>query len=110
MNLECIIILILIICFIFLNINYIYFLYLTLAVYLFYLIITVISILLDDRLYKNYANIREIITLLFMAMIEPIFYHPVNVYASLKGYLHFILQKEQSWGNMQRIGFNTTKK
>ncbi len=103
-------VIVLIICFIFLNINYIYFLYLTLAVYLFYLIITVISILLDDRLYKNYANIREIITLLFMAMIEPIFYHPVNVYASLKGYLHFILQKEQSWGNMQRIGFNTTKK
>jgi cellulose synthase/poly-beta-1,6-N-acetylglucosamine synthase-like glycosyltransferase len=108
--LEFIGIIVLILCFIFLDINYTHFLYLTLAVYLFYLIITVVSILLDDRLYKNYANIKEIITLIFMAMIEPIFYHPVNVYASLKGYLHFIRKKEQSWGNMQRIGFNTKKK
>lgn len=108
--LEFIGVLVLILCFIFLDINYTYFLYLTLTVYLFYLIITIISIFLDDRLYKNYANIKEIVTLILMAMIEPIFYHPVNVYASLKGYLHFIRKKEQSWGNMQRIGFNTQKK
>lgn len=108
--LELLGVIVLILCFIFLNINYTYFLFLTMTVYLFYLTITIMSILLDDRLYKNYANIKEIATLIMMAMIEPIFYHPVNVYASLKGYLHFIRQKEQSWGNMQRVGFNTKKK
>ncbi|MBW4360082.1 glycosyltransferase family 2 protein [Flavobacterium taihuense] len=93
-----------------LNINYINFLYLSLVVYLFYLIITFISILLDDVIYKNYANTKEIITLVLMAIIEPFFYHPVNVYASLKGYYYFFRQKEQSWGNMQRQGFSTAKK
>jgi cellulose synthase/poly-beta-1,6-N-acetylglucosamine synthase-like glycosyltransferase len=92
-----------------LDVNYINFLYLSLVVYLFYLIVTFISILLDDIIYKNYANTKEIIILIIMAIIEPFCYHPVNVYASLKGYYHFFRQKEQSWGNMQRQGFGTKK-
>jgi cellulose synthase/poly-beta-1,6-N-acetylglucosamine synthase-like glycosyltransferase len=108
--LELIGVLVLIISFFTLDLDYVYFLYLTLAIYLFYLIITFISILLDDIIYKNYANTKEIIILVLMAIIEPFFYHPVNVYASLKGYYHFFRQKEQSWGNMQRQGFNTTPK
>ncbi len=92
-----------------LDVNYINFLYLSLVVYLFYLIVTFISILLDDIIYKNYANTKEIIILIVMAIIEPFCYHPVNVYASLKGYYHFFRQKEQSWGNMQRQGFSTKK-
>jgi cellulose synthase/poly-beta-1,6-N-acetylglucosamine synthase-like glycosyltransferase len=105
--LELIGVLVLIISFFILDLNYVFFLYLTLTVYLFYLIITFISILLDDVIYKNYANTKEIITLILMAIIEPFCYHPVNVYASLKGYYHFFRQKEQSWGNMQRQGYST---
>jgi cellulose synthase/poly-beta-1,6-N-acetylglucosamine synthase-like glycosyltransferase len=108
--LELIGVLVLIISFFTLNLDYVYLLYLTLTIYLFYLIITFISILLDDIIYKNYANTKEIIILILMAIIEPFCYHPVNVYASLKGYYHFFRQKEQSWGNMQRQGFNTTPK
>jgi len=93
-----------------LNINYVYFLYLSLTVYLFYLIITFISILLDDVIYKNYSNSKEIIALIGMAMIEPFCYHPITVYASLKGYYHFFTQKEQIWGNMQRQGFSKPEK
>lgn len=103
-------VIVLILGFFILDVNYINFLYLSLIVYLFYLIITFISILLDDIIYKNYANTKEIVILVLMAMIEPFCYHPVNVYASLKGYYHFFRQKEQSWGNMQRQGFNTTPK
>ena len=108
--LELIGVIILILGFFILKVNYNNFLYLSLMVYLFYLILTFISILLDDIIYKNYANTKEIIALVLMAIIEPFFYHPVNVYASLKGYYHFFRQKEQSWGNMQRQGFTTAKK
>jgi cellulose synthase/poly-beta-1,6-N-acetylglucosamine synthase-like glycosyltransferase len=108
--LELIGVIVLILSFFILNMDYINLIYLSLIVYLFYLIITFISILLDDIIYKNYANTKEIIILVLMAMIEPFCYHPVNVYASLKGYYHFFRQKEQSWGNMQRQGFNTTPK
>lgn len=105
--LELLGVIVIILCVCFLDINYEMFFYLTFAVYMFYLIITIISIFLDELLYKNYANLKEILILILMAIIEPIVYHPVNVYASLKGYMHFFRQKEQSWGNMQRQGFNT---
>ena len=42
-----------------------------------------------------------------MVFIEPIMYHPLNVYASLKGYTHFLLKKEKKWGEMSRKGFKT---
>ncbi|WP_348823086.1 sulfatase-like hydrolase/transferase [Flavobacterium aestuarii] len=105
--LEVIGVAVLILSFIFLHEDYVNFLYLTLTVYLFYIILTFISILLDDVIYKNYANAKEIVILVLMAIIEPFCYHPINVYASLKGYYNFFSLKEQSWGNMQRQGFKT---
>lgn len=80
------------------------------SVYIFYLLITLISILIDDLLYKSYANYKELIVLILMVMIEPFVYHPLNVYASLKGYWFFFRQKEQKWGVMVRKGFATTQK
>ncbi|MDX6181725.1 glycosyltransferase [Flavobacterium sp. Fl-77] len=80
------------------------------TVYLFYLSITTISILIDEILYKSYANYKELLILLGMAMIEPLIYHPLTVYASLKGYAHFFMKKEQKWGVMIRKGFDTPNK
>ncbi len=90
--------------FIFGMIDFQYLLLITTLVYLFYLSITIISILIDEVLYKSYANYKELLMLLGMAIIEPIVYHPVNVYASLKGYWNFFSNKEQSWGVMVRKG------
>ena len=104
--LEVIGVLVLILGLFILDVDYVNFFYLTLTIYLFYIIITFISILLDDIIYKNYANTKEIAALILMAIIEPFCYHPINVYASIKGYYHFFRQKEQSWGNMQRQGFS----
>lgn len=108
--LEVIGVIVIIISFFILHENYINFLYLSLTVYLFYIIVTFISILLDDIIYKNYANAKEIIILVMMAIIEPFCYHPINVYASLKGYYHFFRQKELNWGNMERKGFSAQPK
>lgn len=80
------------------------------SVYIFYILITLISILIDDLLYKSYANYKELIVLILMVMIEPFVYHPLSVYASLKGYWFFFRQKEQKWGVMVRKGFATTQK
>jgi cellulose synthase/poly-beta-1,6-N-acetylglucosamine synthase-like glycosyltransferase len=77
----------------------------TAIVYLFYLSITIISIFIDEILYKSYANYKELIVLVGVAIIEPLVYHPINVYASLKGYWYFFLQREQKWGVMVRKGY-----
>lgn len=108
--LELIGVIILILSFFIIDLNYMDYFYLSAILYLFYLIITFISILLDEMIYKNYDNTKEIMILILMAIIEPFCYHPITVYASLKGYYHFFTQKEQKWGNMQRQGFNNTPK
>lgn len=82
----------------------------SLVVYLFYLTITIICILIDEILYKSYDNYKELINLVGMAVIEPFVYHPLTVYASLKGYAYFFMQKEQKWGVMTRKGFDTPNK
>ncbi|WP_431245108.1 glycosyltransferase [Flavobacterium sp. P21] len=91
-------------------INYEYLFIVSLLVYLFYLFITIISILIDETLYRTYSNYKELLTLIGMAAIEPFVYHPVNVYASIKGYWYFFGKKEQKWGVMVRKGFDQPNK
>ena len=92
------------------SINTKFLLLVSLVVYVFYVLITLISILIDDWLYKSYANYKELAVLILMALIEPFVYHPINVYASLKGYWNFFRQNEQKWGVMVRKGFGTIQK
>jgi cellulose synthase/poly-beta-1,6-N-acetylglucosamine synthase-like glycosyltransferase len=104
--LEVIGIIVLILDFLFFNINLDYLLIGTAFVYLFYITITLISVFLDQIIYKHYTGIKEVLILIFMIFIEPIVFHPINVYASIKGYWHFLGQKEQKWGTQVRQGFN----
>lgn len=91
----------------FFGINISFLLIIALSVYSFYVLITLCSIFLDQMIHKQYSNLKEIIQLILMVFIEPIIYHPLNVYASIKGYAHFLLQKEKKWGEMSRKGFKT---
>jgi cellulose synthase/poly-beta-1,6-N-acetylglucosamine synthase-like glycosyltransferase len=104
--LEVIGIIVLILDFLFFNINLDYLLIGTAFVYLFYITITLISVFLDQIIYKHYTGIKEVLILIFMIFIEPIAFHPINIYASIKGYWHFLRQKEQKWGTQVRQGFN----
>ncbi len=91
-------------------INYEFLMWSMLFVYFFYINITIISILLDELLYKSYANIREVLKLIGMALIEPFLYHPVVVVAAIKGYWQYFTKKEATWGVMVRKGFADVKK
>jgi cellulose synthase/poly-beta-1,6-N-acetylglucosamine synthase-like glycosyltransferase len=94
----------------FFNINYDFLLIGSAFVYLFYISITLISVFLDQLIYKHYTGIKEVLILIVMIFIEPFVFHPLNVYASLKGYWHFLRQKEQKWGVMVRQGFTMEQK
>jgi hypothetical protein len=45
-----------------------------------------------------------------MVFIEPLVFHPLNVFASIQGYWHFLTAKERKWGVMVRKGFITPQK
>lgn len=106
--LECIGIIVLIIDFIFFEINYDFLIIVSTFVYLFYIALTLISVFLDQQIYKHYTGNKEVLILLLMIFIEPFIYHPLNVLASIKGYIHFLLQKKQKWGIQVRQGFKTS--
>lgn len=91
----------------FFDINYHYLSIASAFVYLFYISITLISVFLDQIIYKHYTGMKEIIILILMVFIEPIIFHPLNVFASIQGYWHFLRQKERKWGIMIRKGFTT---
>lgn len=100
----------LILALVFLDFNVFSLLKFTFVVYLFYLLVTLLSVLWDESFYGHYAKRRELLHLVGKAMIEPIVYHPFNLYASIKGYWYFFTNKEQKWGNMQRQGFKIANK
>ena len=90
-------------------INFEFLIIMTAFVYLVYLFIALVCILIDEILYRSYANYKELLILIGMAIIEPLVYHPLTIYTSLKGYWDFFNQKEQKWGVMVRKGYEQPK-
>ena len=40
------------------------------------------------------------------SILEPILYHPILVFAAIRGYIKQVLGKQMVWGNMVRKGVN----
>lgn len=91
------------------NVDYSNMFFIALAVYLFYTSITLMSVLVDQYFYKHYTGVKEMLSLILSVIIEPIVYHPLNVFAYINGYIHYITNKKQKWGVMVRKGFNIAK-
>ncbi len=73
-------------------------------VYIFSMLLTNFSIFLDNYVYKYYKRRHDIVRLCLTAFIEPILYHPVIVYSSIKGYIQELFGKKHAWGEMKRKG------
>ncbi len=78
--------------------------------YTFAIMISCVVIIWDQMTFKYYNTSREVLTLFLTAFIEPILYHPMIMFFSLKGYYSFITSRELAWGTMTRQGFETEKK
>ncbi|WP_226742916.1 glycosyltransferase family 2 protein [Polaribacter gangjinensis] len=78
--------------------------------YTFAIMISSVVIIWDQMTFKYYNTTREVLTLFVTAFIEPIIYHPMIMFFSLKGYYSFITSRELAWGTMTRQGFETEKK
>lgn len=76
-------------------------------VYVYLVFISIIAVLWDQFVFKQYKNWRVVFNLTLMAFIEPIIYHPIVLFSSLKGYIFQLVGKRHSWGNMKRKGFTT---
>lgn len=76
------------------------------SIYSFSVMITIISILWDEITGSHYTKKREIFKLCLAALVEPLIFHPIVLFFSIKGNWFFFTNKKLKWGDMKRKGFN----
>ena len=74
------------------------------AIYAFSLTLSFFVIFYDYMAGGSYNKSISYIKLVIAAMFEPIIYHPMIVYFSLRGYYNYLTNKTASWGVMVRKG------
>lgn len=89
--------------------NWPFFILLLLAVYLFAVTLSFWAVLYEEFSFHRYLKTREVLRMLFNALMEPILYHPVILYSNLKGNFKYFTG-EKTWGKMERQGFLSDKK
>lgn len=86
-------------------INWEFFLLLLLFVYSFAVLFSVMAIYTEEVTYKKYNSFKDLRKLFFIALLEPIIFHPFTVYAALRGNYEKI-KGVHGWGDMTRKGFS----
>lgn len=79
-----------------------------LLVYVFGLSISFIAIYFDRKVQKIYT-FWEYVRLILFCFLEPIIYHPLIVFFSIRGYIDFLTRKDFEWGQMTRQGFDESE-
>lgn len=76
-----------------------------LFIYLGGVLLTFCTIWYDVRVNNVYSK-REYLRMTILSLLEPILYHPLIVFFSIRGYIDFLTRKNFEWGKMTRQGFN----
>ena len=87
------------------RLNWSTFFMLMFTVYTFSQLVNILTMVNDNYAGCVYTKKRSYLTLMFASIFESIFYHPLTVFYSLKGYWSFLTSKEFKWGEMTRQGF-----
>ncbi|MHA8100544.1 glycosyltransferase [Aquirufa nivalisilvae] len=77
--------------------------YVALSSLLFYWILSIIALLLEENSYSRNPIDGSVFKLWLLIFVEPFIYHPINVYAAIRGNIDYF-KGNKSWGNMSRKG------
>ena len=83
-----------------------FFVWLLLFVYSFAVMFSFMALYAEESTFKRYQTFTDLFKLIFVALIEPIYFHPFTVYAALKGNYEKI-KGTHGWGDMTRKGFTS---
>lgn len=89
-------------------VNWLYALSFCALSYAFAIMYSVFAILFEERSYQQYKHPVHMLRLVLTALLEPVFYHPITVWAAVKGNYDLVRGKK-SWGKMARTGFSKQK-
>ena len=90
------------------SINWPFYLLLFLFIYTFAVSLSTWAILFEEITYHKYKKKRDVLKLLFAALLEPFFY-PMHTYFAVRGNLE-VLRGKKGWGKAVRKGFAKKKK
>lgn len=88
-------------------INWTYFVLMFVFVYSFAVIFSAAALLIEELTYHQYEKQSQVWKLFWISLLEPFFYHPMVVYAAIRGNIDFLTGKS-NWGEMTRSGFKKT--
>ncbi|MEJ7693928.1 glycosyltransferase [Daejeonella sp.] len=91
------------------QIAWVYALILLAFIYSFSVMITIMAILWDEVAGMKYLKKTEVFKLCLAAVVEPLAYHPLTLFFSLRGNFFFFTNRNLTWGVMTRIGFKKKK-
>lgn len=86
------------------ELNVHYFLLLLLFTYCFAVLFSMLALYSEERTYHKYRRLSDFYKLFLTALVEPIYFHPITVYAGILGYIQKF-RGQKSWGEMTRKGF-----
>jgi cellulose synthase/poly-beta-1,6-N-acetylglucosamine synthase-like glycosyltransferase len=86
-------------------INWDFFIAITLAVYTFSVMFSFYAILWDVYSYNQYNKTKDLLILMFCALIEPIIFHPIVVWSAVRGNYKKLFKVQSGWGSQTRKGF-----
>ena len=91
------------------QINWPFFLLLFVFVYTFAVMLSTWAILFEEKTFHKYKTRGEVLRLLGTALLEPIFFHPLTVWWSIRGNIDYI-RGVRNWGKQERQGFKKEPK
>jgi len=86
-------------------INWEFFIAITLAIYAFSIMFSFYAILWEVYSYNQYSRTRDILKLMLAAILEPLIFHPIVVWSSVRGNYKKLFKIRSGWGSQVRKGF-----
>ena len=80
-----------------------------LGLYVFAQLLTMVIISYDVWVGTSFKKKRDYLWFVLASLLEPVIYHPMNTFFSLKGYWKHIWGTQMVWGNMTRKGVQSAK-
>ena len=91
------------------NISWTYFWIFSLLIWFFSVLLSSVAIFAEELTYHQYKNRGDGFRLILTTFLEPLFFHPVVVYAAIRGNLDYYFVKNKHWGKMERKGLGQKK-
>lgn len=91
------------------SVNWPYFGLLFVFAYLFGVSFSIYSILYEELTFHKYKKVTQLLRLFLIAFIEPVSYHYLSVFFSIKGNIAHLFGNK-SWGNMEHKSFKELEK